>query len=143
MPSAPKDLKPNAAGCAERKTFRAVDFFSSLLKERRLSKSGRGRTSVARQAVDPAAAVDFLEGHFEPEFPFERAGESASDRVRLPSPCDASSRRSGCASNVQPQDQSLIGHKVHLAEEGGFHSAVRDNAFRPNTPLCCTQSVWL
>lgn len=31
MPPAPKDPKPNAAGCAERKPFRATDFFSSLL----------------------------------------------------------------------------------------------------------------
>jgi hypothetical protein len=32
MPSTPKNLKPNADGCAERKKFRAADFFSSLLK---------------------------------------------------------------------------------------------------------------
>ena len=32
MPSTPKNLKPNAAGCAERKTFRAANFFSSLLE---------------------------------------------------------------------------------------------------------------
>jgi hypothetical protein len=31
MPSTPKNLKPNADGCAERKKFRAADFFSSLL----------------------------------------------------------------------------------------------------------------
>ena len=31
MPSAPKDLKPNAAGCAKRKPFRVANFFSSLL----------------------------------------------------------------------------------------------------------------
>lgn len=31
MPSALKDQKPNAAGCAKRKPFRVADFFSSLL----------------------------------------------------------------------------------------------------------------
>ena len=31
MPSAPKDPKPNAAGCAERKPFRTGDYFSTLL----------------------------------------------------------------------------------------------------------------
>ena len=38
MPSAPKDPKPDAAGCAERKMFRAADFFSSLLG---VSRGGR------------------------------------------------------------------------------------------------------
>ena len=33
MPSAPKDPKPNAAGCAERKPFRTGDYFSTLLNK--------------------------------------------------------------------------------------------------------------
>ena len=34
MPSATKALKPNSAGCAKRKPFRAADFFSGLLSDR-------------------------------------------------------------------------------------------------------------
>jgi hypothetical protein len=48
MPSAPKDPKPNAAGCAKRKPFRIADFFSSLLEAIAVGV-GRNRVRIRGQ----------------------------------------------------------------------------------------------
>jgi len=50
MTSAPKDLKPNEAGFAERKTFRAHDFFSGLLRAP-VANVGRRRDRVPGRAL--------------------------------------------------------------------------------------------